>query len=173
MSKQPEGILQVDLEDVFVPLRMQLSMGEGARKEKKSRGDREDCLQIWDVLERSQKFDSYKNVAILASGGSGKTTMLRHLSYRYGKGNARRGVPKLVPFLLYLRQWRGTIADNPTMTLPELMTLFVRDLRGWKDVKLPPRWAENLLDRGRALILFDGFDEVAAEQRSIVAQWVH
>ena len=51
------------------------------------------------------------------------------------------------------------------MTLPELMTLFVRDLRGWKDVKLPPRWAENLLDRGRALILLDGFDEVAAEHR--------
>ena len=99
--------------------------------------------------------------------------MLRHLSYRYGKGNARRGMPKLVLFLLYLRQWRGTIADNPTMTLPELMTLFVRDLRGWKDVKLPPGWAENLLDRGRALILFDGFDEVAEEQRIIVAQWVH
>ncbi len=172
-SKQPEGILQVDLEDVFVPLRMQLSMGEIARKGKKSRGDREDCLEIWDVLERSQKFDSYNNVAILASGGSGKTTMLRHLSYRYGKGNARRGVPKLVPFLLYLRQWRGTIADHPTMTLPELMTLFVRDLRGWKEVKLPPRWAENLLDRGRALILFDGFDEVAEDQRPIVAQWMH
>ena len=36
VSKQPEGILQVDLEDVFMPLRMQLSMGEGARKGKRA-----------------------------------------------------------------------------------------------------------------------------------------
>ena len=172
-SKQPEGILQVDLEDVFVPLRMDFSMGEGGRKGKKSITEQEDSLEIWDVLERSKTLDSYNNIAILASGGSGKTTMLRHLSYRYGKGNVRRGVPKLVPFLLYLRQWRGTIAENPTMTLPELMTVFVRDLRGWKDVTLPPRWAENLLDRGHALILLDGFDEVAESQRTIVAKWMH
>lgn len=172
-ARQPEWILHVDLEDVFVPLRMQFSTGEGARKGQKNREEPEYCLEIWDVLERSRKIDSYKNVAILATGGSGKTTMLRHLNYRYGKGNVRRGVPKLVPFLLYLREWRDTIAENPTMTLPELMTLFVRKLRGWKDVKLPPRWAENLLDQGRALILFDGFDEVAEDQRPIVAQWMH
>jgi predicted NACHT family NTPase len=172
-ARQPEGILQVDLEDVFVPLRMDFSMGEmGRRGKQQSIEDGEESLEIWDVLTRSQKVDSYKKVAILASGGSGKTTMLRHLSYRYGKGNVRFGVPKLVPFLLYLRQWRGTIAENPTMTLPELMERFVRDLRGWKTVKLPPNWAENLLNQGRALILFDGFDEVAEEQRSIVAQWV-
>jgi hypothetical protein len=172
-SKQPEGIFQVDLEDVFVPLRMDFSTGEAGRRSKKQRiADREESLEIWDVLARSQKVDSYKNVAILASGGSGKTTMLRHLSYRYGKGNVRFGVPKLVPFLLYLRQWRGTIAQNPTMTLPELMACFVQDLRGWKDVKLPPNWAVSLLNQGRALILFDGFDEVAEDQRPIVAKWM-
>jgi hypothetical protein len=41
-SKQPEGIFQVDLEDVFVPLRMDFSMGEGARKGKKNRVEEEE-----------------------------------------------------------------------------------------------------------------------------------
>ena len=172
-TKQPEGIFQVDLEDVFVPLRLDFSMGDFQRRGRKRIEDCDESLEIWDVLKRSKSIPTYKNLAILADGGSGKTTMLRCVSYLYGTGGASKyGVPKLLPFLLYLRQWRDEIAANPAMTLAELMEKSVRDLRDWEKVKFPPRWAENLLRNGRALILFDGFDEVADEQRSIVGRWI-
>ena len=172
-TKQPEGIFQVDLEDVFVPLRLDFSTGDFQRRGRKRIEDYDESLEIWDVLKRSKSIPAYQSLAILADGGSGKTTMLRCVSYLYGTGGASKyGVPKLLPFLLYLRQGRDEIAANPGMTLAELMEKSVRDLRDWEKVKFPPRWAENLLRNGRALILFDGFDEVADEQRSIVARWI-
>ena len=173
-TKQPEGIFQVDLEDVFVPLKLDFSMGGFQQRGRKTIEDCEDeSLEIWDALKRSKTIGAYQSLAILADGGSGKTTMLRCVSYLYGTGGAKKfGVPKLLPFLLYLRQWRDEIATNPKMTLAQLMEKSVRDLRDWEKVKFPPQWAENLLRNGRALIMFDGFDEVADDQRSIVARWI-
>ena len=173
-TKQPEGIFQVDLEDVFVPLKLDFSMGGFQQRGRKTIEDCDDeSLEIWDVLKRLKKVGAYQSLAILADGGSGKTTMLRCVNYLYGTGGAKRfGVPKLLPFLLYLRQWRDEIATNPGMTLAELMEKSVRDLRDWENVKFPPQWAENLLRNGRALIMFDGFDEVADDQRPIVGRWI-
>ena len=169
--KQPEGILQVNLDEVFVPLNLDLSMGEfGGRLD---RSQREQTFEIWDFLAQVRKVPSYRWMSILAEGGSGKTTLLRHVAYEYAKGRHRKHrSPKLLPFLLYLRKWRDVIADNPDMTLPELMTQHVRSLRGGKELKLPQNWAGDRLQLGQALIMFDGYDEVSKSQRKRVAEWI-
>ena len=169
--KQPEGILQVNLDEVFVPLNLDLSMGEfGGRLDP---SQREQTFEIWDFLAQVRKVPSYRCMSILAEGGSGKTTLLRHVAYEYAKGRHRKHrSPKLLPFLLYLRKWRDVIADNPDMTLPELMEKHVRSLRGGKTLKLPLNWAYDRLQSGHALILFDGYDEVSKSQRKRLAEWI-
>jgi GUN4-like/NACHT domain len=169
--KQPEGILQVDLNEVFVPLNLDLSMGDfGARLD---RSTQEQTFEIWDFLAQVQKVPSYRCMAILADGGSGKTTLLRHIAYEQAQGRHRKHrSAKMLPFLLYLRKWWDVIAANPAMTLPELMVEHLRSLRDGKTVKVPPNWAADRLKAGKALIMFDGFDEVPKPQRECVAAWI-
>jgi GUN4-like/NACHT domain len=170
--KQPDGIWQVNLNDVFVPLNLDLAIGQlgaGIGSESKSQ-----TFEIWDFLAKTKQVKAYRFMAILADGGSGKTTLLRHITYKYAEGKHRkhgRQVPKLLPFLLFLRKWRDVIAENPTMTLADLMMRHLRDLRGGKSLKVPDDWAENQLKR-QSLIMFDGFDEVAKHQRQAIAQWI-
>lgn len=44
----------------------------------------------------------------------------------------------------------------------------------WKNHPLtpPPQWAAKLLQRGGALVMLDGFDEVSERQRPPVSQWI-
>jgi predicted NACHT family NTPase len=163
--------LQVNLDEVFVPLNLDLSMGEfGGRLE---RLEQQKTFEIWDFLARVREVPSYRCMSILAEGGSGKTTLLRHVAYEYAQGRHRKHrSPKLLPFLLYLRKWRDVIAENPDLTLPQLMTQHVRSLRGGKELKLPLNWADDRLRSGKALILFDGYDEVSKSQRKQVAEWI-
>ncbi len=169
--KQPEGILQVNLDEVFVPLNLDLSMGEFEGRF--DRSEQEKTWEIWDFLAQVQKVSSYRCMSILAEGGSGKTTLLRHVAYEYVQGRHRKHrSPKLLPFLLYLRKWREVIAENPELTLPELMERHVRSLRGGKDLKLPQNWANDRLQSGTALMMFDGYDEVSKSQRKTVAEWI-
>jgi GUN4-like/NACHT domain len=167
--KQPEGILQVNLDEVFVPLNLDMSMGHGGGRLEQSA--QEQPYEIWDFLKQVKRVPSYRCMSILADGGSGKTTLLRHVAHKYAQGRHRKA-PKLLPFLLYLRKWRDVIAENPEMTLPELMGLHVRSLRGGKDLKLPSNWAKDRLVAGKALVMFDGYDEVSKSQRQSVAAWI-
>lgn len=169
--KQPEGILQVNLAEVFVPLNLDLSMGE-FRKATEQADQKRSC-EIWDFLAQEKRDSSFRWMAILAEGGSGKTTLMRHIGYEYFKGRHRKlKSRKLLPFLLYLRKWRDVIADNPEMTLPDLMVKHARSLRDGKNLKIPPNWAEDLLKAGKAIVMFDGYDEVAPQQRKPISEWI-
>ncbi|MEM8810844.1 MAG: hypothetical protein AAGF01_32950, partial [Cyanobacteria bacterium P01_G01_bin.38] len=65
-------------------------------------------LTIWDLLRQVRQANAYSRLAILAQGGYGKTTLLRHIAFTYATGRDEepqfQGVPKLVPMLLYLRK---------------------------------------------------------------------
>jgi GUN4-like/NACHT domain len=166
---QPEGIFHVNLDEVFVPLNLDISMGHIGRDNAKQ----EEPWQIWDVLATADHRLSYRWISIVAEGGSGKTTLLRHVGHEFAQGRHRKHrSPKRLPFLLYLRKWRHEIAKNSSLSLPELMEKHVRSLRGGTSLVLPPDWAADLLQSGKALILFDGYDEVEKDQRRIVAEWI-
>ena len=133
-----------------------------------------ESLIIWDLLAQTQKISAYRRLAILAWGGFGKTTLLRHVTYSYlTKRYKRYKAPQLLPVLLYLRKWQDALANLP----PDLPTLIekyhIPNLPAGKSLKLPPNWAENHLRKGKMLVMFDGFDEVKEAQRESLSKWLN
>jgi hypothetical protein len=181
---QPQGIFLPQLNEVFVPLRLS---GESLRQGPLGRSNTKlstkkrlallsgegELLEIWDLLAKIDRIPSYKSMAILAYGGSGKTTLLRNITFIYAKqSHGKHHAPKLVPILLYLRLWRDEIAKETPPTLPELIQMHMRSLPNGKKLNPPPNWTERILRCGEALVMFDGFDEVAEPQQDQVSQWI-
>ncbi len=184
---QPSGIFMPLLGEVFVPLELSDAFikneeGEalpglpGYRSNQISEQELSpaNIKSIWYFLSKAQKVSVFRNLAILAWGGYGKTTLLRHITYCYTSKQYRRyQAPFLIPVLLYLRKCQDLIlSDNP----PDLPTLIeqyhLKNLPKGKELKLPPAWAHNHLSKGKMLVMFDGFDEVREGHREIVSQWI-
>jgi len=153
------------LEEVFVPLKLSGELSEAN-------------LQIWDLLRRSRKEDRFRQMVIRKRGGFGKTTLLRHIALIYGQGKQRKfKAPKLIPFLIFLRDWnqdQGILSQDSIPNLPELITSFHLPKISKKNqpLKPPPKWAENLLNQGDALVMLDGFDELPESDRRKVSYWI-
>ncbi len=163
------------LSEVFVPLELTSDLTfPGFRQE-----DAElmfaivqDELTIWDLLAKVKQYVTYSRMAVLAWGGYGKTTLLRHITYTYCQDRYRRyKVPKFLPVLLYLRKWQEVIATEKNLYLPRLIEQYhLPSLPEGSKLKIPPKWAENYLQRGKILVMFDGFDEVKPEWRESVSR---
>ncbi|MEO1743132.1 MAG: GUN4 domain-containing protein [Cyanobacteria bacterium J06629_9] len=147
-----------------------------ALNEKLSNTD-DDALYIWDLLRESQRTLNYHRLAIIARGGYGKTTLLRNIAYCYGTrpgqlSRAKR-VPRLIPILLYLRDWRGVMAQADAPDLPTLIAdHYLPKVRGGQRLNLDATWADKLLRQGNALVMIDGFDEVATDDCKAVGVWI-
>ncbi|MEM7796648.1 MAG: GUN4 domain-containing protein [Cyanobacteria bacterium P01_C01_bin.118] len=172
---QHDGIFIPLLKEVFVPLELDSSaMQAGFRAlELDKNPEKQRELTIWTFLAQAQKTPTFRQLAVLAWGGYGKTTLLRHIAFRYGTKQLPKGVPKLIPVLLILRKYRNVLSqDNP----PDLAQLITENhlpgLAGAEGLRPPINWAVNLLKNGKALVMFDGFDEVSKQQRPKVAQWL-
>ncbi len=171
------------LREVFVPLELSAdSLARGYEFRDRSKKQEEACeqLQIWQLLERVREDNRLRQIAIRAWGGYGKSTLLKHLAYIYSrqeycKGSYRKyQVPTLIPFLLILGGcWKEITQDNPP-NLPELLTNYhIGRLTKIKPLEpVPNNWALNILRRGDALVLFDGFDEVPPVERAKVSSWL-
>ncbi|MGB7250863.1 MAG: GUN4 domain-containing protein [Phormidesmis sp.] len=195
---QHVGIFVPLLRDVFVPLALDLSAsspgfrrmaerlsGEGlSDKELLDEGLlAEDVVamprgynsySIWDFLAEAERETTFRQLAVLAWGGYGKTTLLKHIAYRMGTKQPEKDVPQRVPFLLVLRKHRELLAQENPPSLPALISEHhVPKLAGASDLEVPVDWAKDVLRSGRALVMFDGFDEVAKAQRPAIANWLN
>jgi hypothetical protein len=108
-----------------------------------------------------------KRVIVRGSAGSGKTTLLGWLAANGAAGRLTgESGPwgEVVPFLVRLR-------DFTARTLPK-----VEELASFAasaiDGERPPGWASGCFATGRALLLIDGVDELAAERRGEVQAWI-
>ena len=166
------------LEEVFVPLDLSGALGDGLnlRQIEQLQKDptlRSENLNIWDLLARSQRDRKFRKMSIQAKGGMGKTTLLRHIALIYGQRKQKRGVPKLVPVLLLLRDWSDKLIQEKPPSLPKLINQFhVPSLSKNQPLTPPLQWAEKLLKNGSALVMFDGFDEVPQGNRQQVSRWL-
>ena len=176
--KHRDGIFEPMLKDVFVELQIDGNSrlpGFWNRVIGRSKTDLSGNQTIWELLTEAQSKKIYRQLAILAWGGSGKTTLLKHVAYCYGMGKEPIGAPKLVPILLVLRKYRTQLSQADPLDLPALITEHhIPSLpeSGWLQ-PMPPNWAKDLLRRGEALVMFDGFDEVPNQERPAVARWIN
>jgi len=80
----------LDLEKVFVPLRVKPeSVGEISPNLIRS-GSESSGLSIWDFLADSRTHRQFRSLAIIGAPGSAKTTLLEHLTLTYAKNRQCR-----------------------------------------------------------------------------------
>lgn len=178
---QQEGIFTPMLEEVFVPLALDLSGTLPGFKPTAELFDPQELervtnLNIWHFLRKAEQTKPFRQLVILAWGGYGKTTLLKHIAYIYAtKQYSRHQVKKRIPVLLVLRKYRDLLASENAPDLPALITQHhIPGLpKEGKDLPVPANWATDMLRRGDAVIMLDGFDEVAKDQRPAVANWVN
>ncbi|QUY42314.1 GUN4 domain-containing protein [Acaryochloris marina] len=182
---QHDGIFRPLLEEIYVPLQLDRnSLPSGLRESpmqhptKLSFNEMQES-EIWDFLSKTWKdsnFMTHSQIGVLAWGGYGKTTLLKHIAYTYGMNQqGKYGVPRRVPFLLVLRKHRDLLAQEQPPTLPELIrNHHIPDLPDFdKLADLPKDWVKKKLNQGEAVVMLDGFDEVASGQRPVVARWIN
>jgi hypothetical protein len=128
--------------------------------------------QIWQLLKAAESKSVYRRMAILAWGGYGKTTLLRHIAYIYSSKQHRRyKVGAKVPVFLALKTYGKLVAQQPEMTLPDvIMQKHIPRLS--PDLHLAADWAKEKLKSGEMVVLLDGLDEVSESIRSVVTKWL-
>jgi hypothetical protein len=108
------------------------------------------------------------HLLVQGQAGSGKTTLLQWIAVRSAARNFPEELGDLndtIPFFIRLRHYaRGTL---PT---PEA---FVSEISGALLGSMPSGWVHDRLRSGNALVLVDGLDEVAQEDRAAVREWLN
>ena len=174
---QHKTIAALMLEQVYVPLSLDArAMLPGFRSVELGQQATEQCdrLDIWHFLANVKQDRVFRQLVILAWGGYGKTTLLKHIAHTYGTKRQPRNLPKLIPILLILRKYRDTLAKENPPSLPDLITTeHIPSLPDGESLTVSTDWAKAVLIRGDALIMLDGFDEVAKAQRPAVARWIN
>ncbi|AFZ59278.1 GUN4 domain-containing protein [Anabaena cylindrica FACHB-243] len=172
------GLPVLDLEDVFVPLKVETGNLEnisGAMVSNQHTIHHFENQEIWNFLAAISKEDSYRCMAVIAPPGYGKTTLLKHLTLTYAKnGHGKYKAPKLVPVLLYLRDIREEITSSQPPNLPELITKHLKTQPAFAELNPPDYWFNQQLKNGKCLVMLDGLDEVAdSHERLRVSEWVN
>ena len=174
-----DRIMTPMLQEVFVPLELDSSRIPAGLKFDAQSYEALQRQGIWYYLQQIRQEATWRQMAIIAWGGYGKTTLLKHLAYIYGsKCHKRFGVEQLIPVLLPLRQYRELLSqDNP----PDLPTLVMEhhvkqlaelDVEKKRVNNLPDDWFLRVLNQGRALVMMDGFDEVPEAERPALSRWI-
>lgn len=179
------GIFTPMLEQVFVPLALDRNSLPPGWKEPQAytpeQAEAGATLDIWKLLARAKrdaKRDAiYSQIAILAWGGYGKTTLLRHIAYTLGKNQQPDGVPRFIPVLLLLRKYRDLLTQDNPDAIPDLPTLIEKhhlpSLPAADGLRMPSHWARDRLKQGKVLVMLDGLDEVPKAKRPLVARWLN
>ncbi|MEO1209221.1 MAG: NACHT domain-containing protein [Cyanobacteria bacterium J06638_20] len=133
--------------------------------------------EIGDLLVWMSQDSAFRRLAILGVPGSGKTTLMRYLTLIYASRQQRKLIhpkaPTYTPVLMYLRDVRKDIVENPETPLVNLINTWVQRLQTIDPLKPPSDWFARKLKQNQCLILLDGLDEIADEtERQTVSQWV-
>lgn len=153
-----EGRFSLPLEDVYIELQI---MPQGAIGEAK-------C--IWEYFE--PRAEDGSRLVIVGLPGMGKTTLLKQMTLALSspsKYSLPKGVRKKLPVLLSLNEHIHAIQGNSRSVLPSV----IEESLARMDKEAPQGWFKNQLDKGRCVVMIDGFDTVADPTlRTRVAAWL-
>ncbi len=103
---------------------------------------------------------------IVGTPGSGKTTLLQHVLLAVAHGKLKCGKRKtVIPIFVRIR-------DLDPDNLPDASNIIRFTEGNVVGGRCPDGFLERQLDKGRVLFLIDGMDEVIADKRDQVIQWV-
>jgi hypothetical protein len=168
-----QGVYTLELSRVFVELSVAPRIAQNVLNNpiKVPRELQKGSHSIWSYLALGNR--EAPNFAIIGVPGSGKTTMLKHMTLALiGKARGQKyKLPKKLPILLYLRDHAQHIAED-RRHIYSLEDAIQNDLNRWDKVA-PTGWFTNELNKGNCLVMLDGLDEVAdLVVRLKVVQWV-
>ncbi|MEW6663810.1 MAG: SUMF1/EgtB/PvdO family nonheme iron enzyme [Thermodesulfobacteriota bacterium] len=161
-----EGVF-VNLKASLHPHEFQYTLEGREKMEEKRRDQQLSSLDIKAAFEVSREV-GIKDLVILGDPGSGKTTLLKYILVMVveGLGLERLALPSnLIPFLAPLRNLKNPAKDE-----------FLQFL--WSECDLgnyglSQELLHKVLEKGQALVLLDGLDEVANEEiRVRTCRWV-
>lgn len=163
------------LDQVYVDLRVDPSNPQKFNLDPIAKKDVVGNKPIWNFL-RVQKSKSTDNTALAIIGppGSGKTTLLQHIALTFSANHQHRyKIRAYTPILLFLRDHIKTIVQGSPPALGKLAQAHFGNSNLYPTLKPPANWFERHLEQGKAIILFDGLDEIAdIEQRKLISSWV-
>jgi energy-coupling factor transporter ATP-binding protein EcfA2 len=173
----------LSLEAVYVPLKLSenaaRNVSQDIVRQQRRVFDPQAFQKIGElILTIGSPKSRCRHLVILGAPGSGKSTLMRHITLMYAIRKRRRldpQVPKLHPIILRLREVYELILEQPERSLADLTTQFFQGKSGELSTKLEqnPQWFEKRLRRGRCLVILDGLDEIVDDtQRQTVSQWV-
>ncbi|MFE2760924.1 NACHT domain-containing protein, partial [Streptomyces halstedii] len=130
-------------------------------------------LEMADVMtgpaERAeQALAGRQRTVVTGDAGSGKTTLLQWLAINAARGSLPNLLDHLngsVPFILPLRR----LANEASFPRPaDLLAAVSCPLAS----EQPDGWARRVFEHGRALVLVDGVDEIALDDRARARDWL-
>lgn len=104
---------------------------------------------------------------IRGDAGSGKTTLLQWLALNASRSSFRDELARLaglIPFFVPLRHYTDERLPVPCQFV-DRVALTVKGM-------MPDGWVEEVLDKGDALVLIDGVDELSESRRDEVREWL-
>lgn len=142
---QYDGIFVPLLEKVFVELGLDgnsRSAGYGKDDIEPLREEACERLQVWDLLKQAEKEKNpqFRRLALLARGGYGKTTLMRHVAYLYSKNKQQRGLERKIPVLIILGRYRELLSrsDAPDLAV-FLRDYYIKNLPGGDGLTVPEK----------------------------------
>ncbi|UBF25414.1 GUN4 domain-containing protein [Kovacikia minuta CCNUW1] len=158
------------LEEVFVPLSLNADPAGFSSVSP--------IKKVWSLLPKQDQTaaeNRYRRIAIVANPGYGKTTLTRYLTLKYANLSYQEfGAAPLLPILLVLRSFYGSIESEQIPMLPDLVEQQVKKMLPLcKNLDMSAAWFEKRLENGQCLVMLDGLDEVPEAHRRLVSQWIN
>ncbi len=122
------------------------------------------------TLTLPQALSGNANIVIIGQPGVGKTVSLAHLASLAANRSEKLGALKdAIPFLFHVANLKLPLADPKDALAPILEA--ASENAPMLDVGRLPNFFQNAFKNGDALLLIDGFDEIAPESQQIVTDY--
>ena len=154
------------LDVAYVTLQVEKTTLDGDTDNLEEASDADDESDFREAMPVDQALAKAKRLLVRGLAGAGKTTLVQWIAvYCAAKDHVGdlESCNDLIPFVIKLRD-----LENGQLPNPDAFATVVAPHTGGE----PTGWSHRTLEQGRAIVLIDGLDEAAEEQREEVAGWL-